>query len=228
MMPKLILDEQTNRLHLFINPFLENMGQIQQEKIEDFALFLPKNRKSGNFDRSGQVPEIPAEILSQSEKKVCIATEWRGVPPLLELFSVQPIILDFVRFYAIPLFRNKIFIRQKYIVEKLSSQQIADEIDCSRMAVLDALVKFGIPVREQHYHHGRPSQPRYGKKYQKKIPVNHQIEQRLIEVVSQLRKNKLTLRQIAQVLNDMKVPTKCQGVAWHQEMIRRILNFSVQ
>jgi hypothetical protein len=129
-----------------------------------------------------------------------------------------------MRFYAIPLFKSKIFLRQQYEVEKLSAQQIADEIDCSKMAVLDALVKFGISVREQHHHHGHPSQPRYGKKYQKKLLKDHQVEQRVIEVINQLRKNKLTLRQIAQVLSDMKVPTKCQGMAWHPEMIRRIIN----
>lgn len=77
MVPKLILDEKTDRLHIFINPFLENLGQIVEEKIEDFAAFLPKNRKSGNFESSMQIPETPAQILSQSEKKVCIATEWR-------------------------------------------------------------------------------------------------------------------------------------------------------
>jgi hypothetical protein len=129
-----------------------------------------------------------------------------------------------MRYYTIPLFKNKIFIQQKYLVEGLSANQIADEIDCSRMTVLDALVKFGIPVREPYYHHGHPSQPRYGKKYQKRLLTSHQIEQRVIGVVSQLRKSGLTLRQIAQVLSDMKVPTKCHGESWHPEMIRRIIN----
>lgn len=91
-------------------------------------------------------------------------------------------------------------IQQKYVVEGLSAQQIADEIDCSKMAVLDALVKFDIHVREPHYHHGHPSQPRYGKKYQKKLLMVHKIEARVIGVISKLRKNGLTLRQIAQVL----------------------------
>lgn len=53
--------------------------------------------------------------------------------------------------------------------------------------------------------------------------MDHKIEQRMIEVISQLRDKGLTLRQIAQVLTDMKIATKCRGKAWHPEMVRRIL-----
>jgi hypothetical protein len=223
MVPKLILDEKTDRLHIFINPFLENLGQIVEEKIENLAAFLPKNRKSGNFETSMQLPETPAQILSQSEKKVCIATEWRGVALQLERFFLQPNLLGSTPYYIIPLFRNRTFLHQKYVVEGLSAKQIAREIFSSKMAVLDALDDFGIPIREQHYHHGNPSQPRFGKRFRKNVLVDHKPEQKIVLVISELHQQGLSLRKIARILNDTRVATKNHGKGWHPEMVRRIL-----
>ena len=78
IVPKLILDEQSNRVHFFINPFLEKMSPIRSEEFDNLPLFRPKKQKSPNWGLAEQLPEMPREILSQSEKKVCIATEWRG------------------------------------------------------------------------------------------------------------------------------------------------------
>ncbi len=123
----------------------------------------------------------------------------------------------------VPLFRNKFFIQHKYLVEELSVKQIAQEILCSKMAVLNALARFGIPIREPHQHHGNPSQPRYGQKFQKRKLVEHKVEQRVIHGVKQLHEKSLSLRQIAMVLNEMEIVTKNRGKKWHQEMVRRIL-----
>jgi hypothetical protein len=87
LVPKLILDEQSNRLHVFINPFLENSDYFLQKIEEKFVSFWPKSSKNTHLGALAQLPETPKEILSQSEKKVCIATEWRGNRALPELFS---------------------------------------------------------------------------------------------------------------------------------------------
>ncbi len=140
-------------------------------------------------------------------------------------FFLKPIILVITPFYITPLFKNKNFLTQKYLVEGLSAKQIARIIFSSKMAVLDALARFGIPIRESHYHHGQPSQPRYGKKFRKDKLVEHQVEQRVIGVVKDLHQKGLSLREIARILSEMKIATKCRGKAWHPEMVRRILEF---
>lgn len=91
------------------------------------------------------------------------------------------------------------------------------------MAVLDALYDFEIPIREQHYHHGHPSQPRYGQHYHKNFLDKHKVEQRIIVVIRDLHGQGFSLRKIARILNDMKIPTKCHGKGWHPEMVRRVL-----
>jgi hypothetical protein len=126
-------------------------------------------------------------------------------------------------FYIIPLFRNKFFLHQKYVIEGLSATQIAREIFSSKMAVLDALTMFDIPIREPHFHHGNPSQPRYGQRFRKNILVNHQIEQKIILIIRELHEQGLSLRKIAGILNGMRVATKCRGKGWHPEMVRRVL-----
>jgi len=109
------------------------------------------------------------------------------------------------------------------VTEGLSARQIAKEIFSSKMAVLDALVRFGIPIREAHYHHGHPSQPRFGQKYQKKKLINNREEQRAIRIIKYLRDKGLSMRHIARLLGEMKIATKNQGKRWHPEMVRRIL-----
>ena len=138
-------------------------------------------------------------------------------------FFLKPIILVITPYYVDPLFRNKIFLTQKYLIEGLSARQIAREIFSSKMAVLDALADFNIPIREPHKHHGNPSQPRYGQKFKKRKLVEHKIEQRVIQIVKDLHEKGLSLRQIARVLSKMEIATKNRGKRWHPEMIRRIL-----
>lgn len=138
------------------------------------------------------------------------------------IFS-KPIILGITPFYIDPLFKNKSFLTQKYLIEGLSAKQIASEIFSSKMAVLYALKRFGIPTRRPHYHNGHPSQLRYGDKYRRKKLVKHRKEQKIIQLVKDLHDKGLSLRQIAKVLSDIKVATKNKGSRWHQEMVRRIL-----
>lgn len=86
-----------------------------------------------------------------------------------------------------------------------------------------ALAKFDIPAREPHLPHGHPSQPKFGEKIRKGKAVIHVVEQRVIETVWKLKEEGLSLRKIAEVLDQMKIPTKERGKKWHPEIVRRIL-----
>jgi hypothetical protein len=128
----------------------------------------------------------------------------------------------------IPLFRNKFFLHQKYVVEGLSIAQIAEEIFSSKEAVRKGLQKTGIEVREAHQPHGRQSQPKFGaKRFGGKV-TEHKTEQKVIDAIEEMRRNKMGLRQIARCLSQMGVPTKCKGVKWHPEMVRRIIRHRLE
>lgn len=123
----------------------------------------------------------------------------------------------------IPLYKSKSFLTQKYVVEGLSIAQIAALCFASKEAVRSSLIRFNIPLREPHKPHGRQAQPRYGQKIVRDQVVSHKAEQRAVAAILEMSAQGLSLRQIAKVLNQMKVPTKCRGKSWHPEMVKRIL-----
>ncbi len=123
----------------------------------------------------------------------------------------------------IPLYKGKAYLNQKYVVEGLSIAQIAALCFASKEAVRTSLLKLKIPLREPSKPHGRSAQPRYGEKVVKDLVVSHQAEQRAIDAILEMSAQGLSLRQIAKVLNQMKVPTKCRGKSWHPEMVKRII-----
>lgn len=51
----------------------------------------------------------------------------------------------------------------------------------------------------------------------------HAQESRVIGMIKHLRLEGLTYRKIAEILTEMKIPTKKRGQKWHPEMVRRIL-----
>lgn len=226
MLPKLVIDEKTDQLCLFINPFREKSFKNEDLSVIDTRPILTLNSQNSGQGKIGSFEDsqmAACSILSPSEKKVRVATEWRGARALCKHFFLQQKLLGVMQFFVVPLFQNHFFLQQKYVVDGLSAKQIAMEIFFSKMAVLDALKQFGIPVREAHYHHGHPSQPRFGKKFRKHHLVHDKVEQRVILVARELYEQEFSLRQIARVLNHMRIATKCNGKAWHPEMIRRIL-----
>jgi hypothetical protein len=127
-------------------------------------------------------------------------------------------------FIYIPHYKNKVFLTQKYMIEGRSIAQIADEICSSKDAVRNGLKKFDIPVRSVHKHNGHPSQPRYGSRLEKGRLIPHLNENRAIDAAHEMHRQGLSLRQIARILTQLKIPTKCRGKSWHPQMVKRILD----
>ena len=48
-------------------------------------------------------------------------------------------------------------------------------------------------------------------------------EVRVIKAVTDMHQQGLSFRRIAKFLDQIGVPTKCRGKAWHPEMVKRIL-----
>ncbi|MCB0404731.1 MAG: recombinase family protein [Bdellovibrionales bacterium] len=125
---------------------------------------------------------------------------------------------------VLPLYKSRSFVHQKYVVEGLSLAQIAAEIFSSKEAVRNALKRFGIPPRVPHRpHNGRVSEPRYGVKISNGRASPHLAEQQMFQTISELRRQGLTLRKIAEILTSVGVPTKKRGKSWHPQMVKRCL-----
>ncbi len=113
-------------------------------------------------------------------------------------------------------------LREKYSEKGQTVYEIAKEISCSRSTVENRLNRFGIETRPRKGSlHKR--QPRYGEKVVRGEKVDHLAEVRVIKSILQMRETGLSLRQIAKVLDELKVLTKQKGKGWHPEMISRIL-----
>lgn len=150
--------------------------------------------------------------------------EWRDQSALYELLSSELLHAGIIHYSHTFAYKNKFFLTQKYVVEGLSARQIATQIFSSKSTVTANLARFGIPLRDPHLPHGNPSQPKYGDKIRKGKAVDHVAEKRVVETVRMLNADGISLRKIARMLDQMKIPTKCRGKKWQAEMVRRILN----
>lgn len=119
--------------------------------------------------------------------------------------------------------RSKTFLEEKYVKNGRSIAQIAAETLSSRSAVREALIEFGIPLKQQGKPGLRPAQVPYGYRRSDGLLVPHLGEQRVIQSVRKMSSDGLSYRQICDFLTSVDVPTKNQGKGWQPEMIRRVL-----
>lgn len=102
--------------------------------------------------------------------------------------------------------------------------QIAEEIGSSKEVIRSRLKRFGIGLRRHGFHHGHPSQARYGTRVVKGTLVPHLGESEVIELIRKLRATGMSLREVAIELSHQRIPTKQRVRVWHPEMVRRILH----
>ena len=157
-----------------------------------------------------------------------ITSKWRTLDNLSCGVSSDFYAPDIIELIYIPPYKDKFFLHQKYVKEGLSIKQISELIFSSKDAVRNGLLRFGIPIREAHQPHGRPSRPKFGKQIRKGVETAHLAEQRVVRAVLNMRAQGLSLRQIARFLTEIGVPTKCRGKSWHPEMVRRVIEFFEQ
>ena len=125
---------------------------------------------------------------------------------------------------TIPLFKNKEFLHQKYMVEKLTCEEIAKEIVSARSTVLKYLKLYNIPVREVGSNQTRKRGLAYGIKCVKKNELEHKREIENIFKMRELRDKGFSYHKIAAIFNSMKIPTKIRKGKWHSKCIYNILH----
>jgi hypothetical protein len=119
--------------------------------------------------------------------------------------------------------RSKAVLEKLYKREKLSVREIAGVMETSHSTILSALSKFGI---EQNGNgHKRRGQIPFGFEYKDFKLIKSKEEQEIIRMIRQFRVNGLSLRKIADELNQKLVPTKNCGV-WQANTVKKILGRS--
>jgi hypothetical protein len=132
---------------------------------------------------------------------------------------------EIVKFNWKPLYLEKSFLHQKYVVERLSCQEIADQIFSARSTVLKYLKHFDIPVRntsDKTYKAGCGLS--YGKRNVKGSEVEYKREMENIRRMRELREKGFSYHKIADVFNSMGVPTKTRKGKWSGKTVWQILN----
>lgn len=150
-----------------------------------------------------------------------------GYQPLANATSFQPlksIMISSIQYT--PLYKNKEFLHQKYVVERLSTVEIAHLILSARSTVSKYLKAHGIPLRESD--RMLKKRPGYGLAYGKRIinrqEILHKREQDNIKKMNELRDQGFSYWKIADIFNSMKIPTQTGKGKWYAKTIHQILH----
>ena len=111
---------------------------------------------------------------------------------------------------------------KKYLENRLSISEIAQEFLCSKTYVRSLLLKYNIPLHKQSERRGSRWDA-YGRRKVNGKAIDHKGEQRTIATIKQMYSEGISTNAIARFLNTMKIPTKQQGKGWHANTIIKIL-----
>ncbi len=94
----------------------------------------------------------------------------------------------------------------------------------SRHVISEALRARGVRLLAPGQGHGNPSQLKFGYKKDSGKVMPHLGEHQVIGAIRDLRAEGITLRQIAQRMTVLRIPSKNGKIKWHPMMIKRILD----
>jgi len=114
-------------------------------------------------------------------------------------------------------------LHHKYHEKGLSLRQISAETFHSRQVISEVLKASGVRLRAQGQGHGNPSQLKFGYRKEAGKVVPHMGEQQVISAIRDLRAEGMTLRQIAQRMTVLRIPSKNGKLKWHPMMVQRII-----
>jgi hypothetical protein len=151
--------------------------------------------------------------------------EWGGSPTNKQTIFPRPKVCKNIIFIYQEPFKDKAFLHQKYVLERLSIAEIAKEIFSAESTVHKYLRQFEIPIRDPGSNIRRKRALAYGRRIEDRREVAHQRELEVIDKMRSLRDQGFSYWKIADVLNAMKVPTKTRKGRWHARSVQQILDF---
>jgi hypothetical protein len=132
-------------------------------------------------------------------------------------------LIDTIDFLSKPIFKDKAFLHQKYVVEKLSMKQIAELCSSSRPTVSKHLKIHGIAARS---HHERiklnKGQLAVGERRWRGAIQQNKAEGRIVSLILDLRGKGYSYRQIAAWLDAKGIGTKNGRGAWQAVTVMKI------
>ena len=137
-------------------------------------------------------------------------------------FSSNPYTIEIIRILTPPLYLDKNFFHQKFIVERLSAVRLAKKADCSKTTIVKYLRHYNI--RKNTPNGKSPYNLALGENLVRGKVVEHKKEQRTLKAIIKMHTEEgLSATAIARVLNTMKIPTKKRGKRWHNFTVTGIL-----
>jgi hypothetical protein len=130
---------------------------------------------------------------------------------------------DFTEFQVIPWYQDQSFLHQKYVVEKQSTQQIADLCFSSRATVSKYLTLHGIAIRSQdEWLSLNKGQLAWGEKRLRGMVQRNQSEMRVVDIIARLRKHGYSYRKIGAWLDAKGIKTKNGYRSWKATTVMKI------
>lgn len=152
-------------------------------------------------------------------QKVMVKKWWDQLENEQQIF-LQSELVDFISITPQKFLFTKNFLHQKYVVEGLSSSEIAAQTFSSRATVTKRLKEFNIPLKTITRRETGGQVYGYRRYLGMSIPVKK--EQRVINQINSYRSRGYSYQRIADLLNKSGVKTKHDNGVWFSKVIRQI------
>ena len=114
------------------------------------------------------------------------------------------------------------YVQKQYCENSLNMTQIAKLLNTSRHKIKASLIRSGVEFDLSAKQKEALRHKKYGYKRERKKTVVHKAEQRAINAIKEMRDKGLSYQEIADILHQIKVPTKTNGKRWTKGMVRNI------
>lgn len=148
---------------------------------------------------------------------------WLGTLPSPQPFPPGYYFTNSLEFPIVRSYCDAFFLHQKYVVEGLTPAQIAAETFSSKKTVVSWLHRQKIPLKPE----GKTlSQTPYGFRRVHGRLLESPQEQKTISRLSDLQKQGFSYREMAEIMNSLKIPTRKLSGRWHIKTIHKVLTRS--
>lgn len=153
---------------------------------------------------------------------VASGQNWLATPGWTQPLFPPVSLTNILQFATIKSFRNESFLREKYLDEGWSLDEIAAQTLSSKKTVRRYLIHNGISLRPSDQVINVPE--KFGTRRVKGRLLPDTSEQAAIEKIKALRNQGCSYREIVKILNDEAVPCRKEGASWHVKTVYKAIN----
>lgn len=164
-----------------------------------------------------------SEVFTAVEEMVASRQNWLASPERRQPLLPPVPITNVLQFTTIKSFRNESFLRQKYLEDGASLDEIAAQTLSSRKTVRRYLVNFEILLRPPDRLIREPE--KFGTRRVMGQLIESKKEVKAIEQMTLLRGQGHSYREIVSIMNDLKIPCRKAGAKWHVKTVFNALKW---